>query len=55
MHVAHPDGEVKFWISPEIQAAVVVGLSPRQITEAGEIVRRHEEEIRDAWMRHFGR
>lgn len=55
VHVAHPEGEAKFWLSPEIKVAAAVGLSPRQLSEAEEIVRRHEEEIHHAWTRHFGR
>lgn len=55
VHVAHPDGEAKFWPDPEITLAAVVGLSPRQVAEGEAIVRRHEEEIRHAWTRHFGR
>lgn len=38
-HVAYPDGEAKFWISPEIEVAAAVGLSTRQVTDAEEIVR----------------
>ena len=48
VHVAHPDGEAKFWLSPTIALAVVIGLSARQAAEAEAVVRRHEEEIRDA-------
>jgi hypothetical protein len=55
VHVAHPDGEAKIWIEPEVAVAVAVGLSPRQVAEAEAIVRRHLPEIRDAWSRHFGR
>jgi hypothetical protein len=55
VHVAHPDGEAKFWLSPDIELAVVLGLSPRVVAEADAVVRRHEQEIRDAWIRHFGR
>ena len=55
VHVAHPDGEAKFWLDPEIALAAVVGLSTRHVAEAETIVRRHEEEIRHAWTRHFGR
>ncbi len=55
VHVAHPDGEAKFWIEPELAIAVVVGLAPRQVAEAEDIVRRHLPEIHDAWVRHFGR
>jgi hypothetical protein len=55
VHVAHPDGEAKFWLDPIIEVAVVIGLSAHQLREAREIVTRHEQEVRDAWIRHFGR
>lgn len=55
MHVGHPDGEAKFWLEPAIDVAVVVGLSAQQVREAQQIVTRHEKEVRDAWIRHFGR
>lgn len=55
IHVAHPDGEAKFWLSPDVALATAIGLSPRVIADAEDIVRRHEQEIRDAWTRHFGR
>ena len=48
VHVAHPDGEAKLWLDPEIALAAVVGLAPRQVAEADAIVRRHGEEIRHA-------
>ncbi len=54
-HVAHSDGEAKFWLSPAIELAVVIGLSPHVVADADAVVRRHELEIRDAWTRHFGR
>ncbi|HEY0971102.1 MAG TPA: DUF4160 domain-containing protein [Gemmatimonadales bacterium] len=53
--VAHPDGEAKFWLEPGIELAVFIGLSSRQIADAEGVVRRHQEEIRHAWTRHFGR
>lgn len=55
VHVAHADGEAKFWLDPTIEEAVVLGLSAHQLREAREIVTRHEQEVRDAWIRHFGR
>lgn len=55
VHVAHPDGEAKFWMQPEIALAAVIGLSASQIAEAEHVVRRHAQEIGDAWIRHFGR
>jgi hypothetical protein len=54
VHVAHPDGEAKFWLDPTIALAAMVGLSPRLVADAEAIVRRHEKEVRDAWKRHFG-
>ena len=55
VHVAHPDGEAKFWIEPSVELAAVVGLSAVQLAAADAIVRRHEREIRDAWSHHFSR
>jgi hypothetical protein len=48
VHVAHPDGEAKFWLVPEVALATAVGLSPRQLAEAEDVVRRHLQEVRDA-------
>jgi hypothetical protein len=55
VHVAHPDGEAKFWLTPTISLATHTGLSSRQLKEAQSVVERHAEEIQDAWTRHFGR
>lgn len=55
VHVAHPDGETKFWLEPEIEEATSIGLSAHQVREALDIVTRHEQEVRNAWIRHFGR
>ena len=54
VHVAHPDGEVKFWLSPDVEFATQTGLSAQQIREAERVVRLHFEEIRNAWNEHFG-
>ena len=53
VHVAHPDGEAKFWLTPEVSVATVTGLSPRQLREARAIVEAHIQEVQDAWNRHF--
>jgi hypothetical protein len=55
VHVAHPDGEAKFWLDPTIALATVIGMSPKLVADAEATVRRHEQEVRDAWKRHFGR
>ena len=53
VHVSHPDGEAKFWLTPEVSLATHIGLSQRQLREAQSVVERHIEEIRNAWFRHF--
>lgn len=55
VHVAHPDGEAKFWLTPDVHLAVNIGLSAAQLRQAQAVVEAHLQEIRDAWARHFGR
>jgi len=54
VHVAHPDGEAKFWLTPRIELATHTGMSTRQLSEAERIVVLHLQEIIDAWNKHFG-
>ena len=54
IHVAHPDGEAKFWLTPDVHLAVNVGLSPVQLRQAQAVVEAHILEINDAWNSHFG-
>ena len=54
VHVAHPDGEAKFWLSPEVSLANQTGLSATQIRQAQAVVNAHLKEIQDAWNHHFG-
>ena len=54
VHVAHPDGEAKFWLTPRVEAANYTGLSVRQMREAQAVVEAHIEEILNAWHHHFG-
>ncbi|MCL2297861.1 MAG: DUF4160 domain-containing protein [Proteobacteria bacterium] len=54
VHVAHPDGEAKFWLAPTVTLATSVGLSERQLREAHALVEKHLEEIQNAWNRYFG-
>ncbi len=53
VHVAHPDGEAKFWLTPQVMVATSAGLSERQLRDAQDVVEVHIEEIRNAWKRHF--
>ena len=54
VHVAHPDGEAKFWLTPEVDLAVNIGLSLTQVRQAQAVVMAHLPEIEDARRRHFG-
>ncbi len=54
VHVSHPEGEAKFWLTPSVGLAHSVGLNDRQLREAQTIVEAHAEEIVDAWHKHFG-
>lgn len=55
IHVAHPDGEAKFWLTPSVTLASQMGLSAQELAEAERVVARHLQEIMDAWNKHFGR
>jgi hypothetical protein len=54
VHVAHPDGEARFWLTPSIPLAVNVGLTRSQVRQAQIVVEAHIQERHDAWHRHFG-
>ena len=54
VHVAHPEGEAKFWLTPSVHLAKNVGLSGLQIRQDQAVVEAHIQEIQDAWNRHFG-
>ncbi len=55
IHVTSPDGEAKFWISPEIETAKNFGFSQRQINELKTVIEEHKDDITSAWREHFGR
>ncbi len=54
IHIAHTDGEAKYWIEPSIQLAMSQGLSQKQLAEALRLVEQHHQEILNAWNTHFG-
>ena len=53
IHVAHTDGEAKFWLEPNIELALNKGLNSKQVSEALLLVQQHHEEILNAWKQHF--
>ena len=54
IHVSHTDGEAKFWLEPQIELALNLGLTQKQVNEALSLVKQHEKEFLDAWRSHFG-
>ena len=55
VHVQHASGEAKFWLVPQLELAQNHGLTPIRINTALRIIREHQDEIRAAWEKHFGR
>jgi Domain of unknown function (DUF4160) len=53
VHVQSADGEAKFWLDPSIELAKNYGLNKQQITATQKIIKDHEQEIREAWEKHF--
>jgi hypothetical protein len=54
VHVHCSDGEVKFWLEPQIELAKNFRLSRSQIKEIEQIIEGHYDELRRAWKEHFG-
>ena len=54
VHIQSPEGEVKFWLDPEIEVAKNYRLNERDLQRIRELILEHEDEIKDAWNRHFG-
>jgi hypothetical protein len=55
VHVHHASGEAKSWLEPSVELADDYGLGSRRIKIAREIIEDHQDEIRAAWAKHFGR
>lgn len=55
MHVQHASGEAKFWLEPQLELACDYGLGPKRVKTALRIIEEHQDEIRAAWAKHFGR
>ena len=54
VHVHCSHGEAKFWLEPVTELAENYGLRSGEIATARQLIEEHEDEIRDAWRRHFG-
>jgi hypothetical protein len=54
VHVYTPNGEAKFWLTPKIELAVKCGLKSSELKTAETQIKRHEDQIKAAWEKHFG-
>jgi hypothetical protein len=53
IHIYCPDGEAKYWMEPDIELANNYGLTEQQLAEIKNILEDRQDEIRNAWNRHF--
>ncbi len=54
IHVVVADGEAKYWIEPKIELARNYGFTGPDLRRIEQLIDEREQEIRDAWQRHFG-
>ena len=55
IHICSEKGEAKFWIEPEISLAMSQGIPTHELAKIENIVKEHQNEIKIAWQKHFGR
>ncbi len=53
VHVYCGDGEVKYWLEPEIELARNYHLSRLQLKQIEELIEAHYDELKTAWKKHF--
>lgn len=53
IHVSSNNGEVKYWIDPEIELAQNLGFSEKQLNEVKRFISKNKNEIIKAWVKHF--
>ena len=54
VHVQSPGGEAKFWLEPTIALAQNTGLNARELRVVQQLIEERADELRIAWIRHFG-
>ena len=55
VHTLGARGEAKFWLEPEVELARNYGLTATDLRLVKELIEEHENEIKAAWRKHFGR
>jgi hypothetical protein len=54
IHVVSPNGEAKFWLTPNIKLAQSIGFSVHELKSLEEIITQNREMINESWRSHFG-
>lgn len=55
VHVDCGHGEAKFWMEPEMELAQNQGLTSADLRIVKDLIEEHQDEIKTAWRKHFGR
>ncbi|NCR42258.1 MAG: DUF4160 domain-containing protein [Microcystis aeruginosa W13-11] len=53
VHVHCAEGEAKFWLEPQIELARNHNLSRKQLQAIENIIEERQNELRNAWTKHF--
>ncbi len=53
VHISSHDGEAKFWLEPVVALAYHYALTPKQLKEIQKIIEGRQDEIINAWKKHF--
>ncbi len=53
IHVQTPEGELKIWLSPEVEIAKNYSVSSRDVREILKVVKEKENEFKSLWEKHF--
>jgi hypothetical protein len=53
VHVISASGEVKYWLTPEIELAKNQNLTGAQLKEIENIIEEHYDEFKNAWEKYF--
>ena len=54
VHVMSGQGEVKYWLEPQLELAKNHKLSRTELREIEQIIEAHFDELKTAWNAHFG-
>ena len=53
VHVQSAEAEAKFWMEPQVELEANYGFPEREIARIRELLERRQDEIRQAWRKHF--